>query len=277
MLSRVALHGFADSDLRGLSSFLRELGDRRPGYRLARSMLDADLILADGDSDDAIASIVSDARIAITLFLSERRPAEAVWHVVRPTNPVQLLIGLDELAATVNAEARTIASAEADDRKLRAKAAARRARFAASASSAEAFLPPPDILVLDKHGHARDHLCAILEHFGFCTYPARDEPQALWLLQTRPFGAAFLDIALGDGDEGMGIELCQRVKHGPLSPAGGAAALFIVSQNAHSVDRILASLAGCDAFLTKPLGRGDVARALEGHGIRLPTDERRGR
>ena len=275
MSFRVALHGFAETDLRALASFLRELGDRLPGYRLAPDFADADLILADGDSVNVVSSIVGEARIATTLFLSTQRPPEAAWHVARPTNPVQLLIGLDELAASVNADAQAIARVGVSDRHARAKAAARRARLAASANATDAFAFPPDVLVLDQHDHARDHLCAILEHFGFCTYPARNSAQALWLLETRPFRAAFLDIALDGSDEGVGVELCRRVKNRPPAPPGPAPALFIVSGNAQPADRVLARLAGCDAFMLKPLGRGDVARALEACTVAMPSDDRR--
>ena len=275
MLFRVALHGFAESDLRALASFLREAGGREPGYRLVHGFADADVILADGNSAQVIANVVSGARIATTLFLSRHRPTEAAWHVARPTNPVQLLLGLDELVASLDPDALAIASPGVNDPHARAKAAARRARLAASADAADSSSIPPDVLVLDGNDRARDHLCALLEHFGFCAYPARNSPQALWLLETRPFRVAFLDIALDGSDQGVGIELCQRVKNRPPSLPGPSSALFIVSGNAQPADRVLAALAGSDAFLLKPLGRGEVARALEACGVAMPSDERR--
>jgi hypothetical protein len=39
--------------------------------------------------------------------------------------------------------------------------------------------------------------------------------------------------------------------------------------------RVRAKLAGCDAFLTRPVRRGDAARALESSNVVLPADARR--
>jgi len=275
MLFRVALHGFAESDLRALASFLHQARDREPGYRLVHAFADADVILADGDSPEVIATTVADIRLATTLFLSEHRPAEAAWYVARPTNPVQLLLGLDELAFSLDPTAQANAIVGATDPHAQAKAAARRARLVNGAGAACAQPIPSDVLVLDPNDYGRDHLCGLLEHFGFCAYPARNSSQALWLVDTRAFRAVFLDVALDGSDQGVGIELCRRVKDRPPSRPGPAAALFIVSSNTRPSDRVLAALAGSDAFLTKPLGRGDVAGSLEAFGVAMPSDDRR--
>jgi hypothetical protein len=37
----------------------------------------------------------------------------------------------------------------------------------------------------------------------------------------------------------------------------------------------LVLMAGAEALLLKPLGRGDVARTLEDNGVALPSDARR--
>ena len=274
MLFRVALYGFAESDLRALASFLQRARGREPGYRLVHGFADADVILADGDSAEVIAAVVSDTRLATTLFLSEHRPLKAAWHVARPTNPAQLLLALDELAASLDPSARATALVGANDPHAQAKAAARRARLVAGADVANASPIPPDVLVLDPNDGDRDHLCGLLEHFGFCAYPARNSSQALWLVDTRAFRAAFLDVALDGSDQGVGIELCRRVKDRPPALPGPAAWLFIVAGNPRPSDRVLAALAGSDAFLTKPLGRGDVAGSLEAFGVAMPSDDR---
>jgi CheY-like chemotaxis protein len=279
MLYRVALQGFAEPDRSSLASFLRETSDRQPAYHLVHLSSDADLILADGDSAQVIANVVEESRISTTLFLSEQRPLEAACHVARPTNPAQLLRALDELAARLEHTPESPA-APIDDARARAKAAARRAarraRLAASAAVPDSSEVPPDILVFDVDGNARDHLCRLLEYFGFCAYPASNVSQAIWLMETRRFGAAFVDIALDGSDGGTGIELCRRLKSAARQWPGEPSALFIVAGNPQPVDHVLAALAGSDAFLIKPLGRGDVARALEVRGIPMPADERRG-
>jgi CheY-like chemotaxis protein len=279
MLYRVALQGFAEADRRSLASFLREAGQREPGYSLAQSFAEAELILADGDSPQIVADVVAECRTASTLFLAERRPAVAKSHLARPTDPERLLRGLDELVARLESGGRSPVAAEGPgahaDAKAAARRAARRARLAATTAAAASGQIPPDVLVLDPDDSARDRLCALLEHFGFCAYPARNVSQALWLLETRPFRATFLDVDLDDSADGAGIEVCQRVKNGSRLTIGPASALFIVSAKDQPVDRVRAALAGCDAFLIKPLARGDIARALESCGVPMPSDDRR--
>ena len=279
MLCRVALQGFAQAERDSLASFLREAGRREPGYRPVHRGAEADVILADGDSPQAIADVVGAARLATTLFVGERRPPQAQWHLDRPIDPARLLRGLDAIVAQPGFGATTAAESEADASHAQAqahvKAAARRARLAALATARPEAAVPPDVLVLDADDITRDHLCALLEHFGFCAYPARNRSQALWLLETRAFAAAFLDIAF-DGDvAGAGAELCQRVKKATHARPEATTALFIVARQAQPTDRVRATLAGCDALLLKPLGRGDVARALDACNVVLPSDQRR--
>ena len=131
------------------------------------------------------------------------------------------------------------------------------------------------MLVLDRNDQARDHLCTLLEHFGFCTYPARSNSQALWLIEARPFRAAFLDIAFDGSNQSADIEVCRRIKTSSDLANQPMPVLFIVSGDTQPSDRVRAALLGSDAFLVKPLGRGDVARALEACGVTMPSDDRR--
>jgi CheY-like chemotaxis protein len=48
-----------------------------------------------------------------------------------------------------------------------------------------------------------------------------------------------------------------------------------MSANARPVERVRAALAGCDTYLSKPVVRGDVARALQSCSVPLPLDSRR--
>ena len=53
-------------------------------------------------------------------------------------------------------------------------------------------------------------------------------------------------------------------------------AVLLVTAQLNPADRVRATLAGIKAPLTKPVSRGDVARALESCGVTLPADARRG-
>jgi len=51
--------------------------------------------------------------------------------------------------------------------------------------------------------------------------------------------------------------------------------VLMVKAHLDPTDRVRAALAGLGEPLIKPLGRGAVARALEGAGVVLPADARR--
>lgn len=280
MVYRIVLRGFAGIERTELETLLRDTRERDPGYQCVPHLAESDVILANADSAETVAEVVAGNRVASTLFLGEHRPPMAIWHVPLPTHPARLLLGLDELVSqfdTVPApppprlSAATVARRRA---KARAREAARRA-LQATLAAADASSPvPPDALVLEANDGARDQLCRLLDQIGFCAYPARDIGQASWLLNRRAFRAAILDVALDDGDAGAVMELCQLVKSNALNPPGHKAALLIVAGDTSPVHKVLATLAGSDALLVKPLARDAVIGALESCGVVLPQGAR---
>jgi CheY-like chemotaxis protein len=161
------------------------------------------------------------------------------------------------------------------ERKAAIRAAVRRAQLSNAAPLPVAATMAADVLVLDSDELARDELCALLAKFGFNPYPADRVAQASMLVDKRLFAAAFLEVAFDGSDHGVGVELCQRVKQSTSRLTGRSPAVFVLAARPRPVDRVRASLAGCDAFVTKPPTRGTVARALEACGLPLPADPRR--
>ena len=163
-----------------------------------------------------------------------------------------------------------------------ARGAARRARLASHHAGQASAEQLHDVLVLDADADASAALCALLERFGFNAYSVRSIAQATERLEARPFAAYFLDIALGiepganpGADAGAALALLQRIRERPLPEGHPAPAVLMTTAQLHPADRVRAALAGVATPLVKPLSRGDVARALEGSGVALPTDARR--
>ena len=102
---------------------------------------------------------------------------------------------------------------------------------------------------------------------GLNVHTAGTRAEALEMLTHQPIAVAFLDIALGDDDEFDGLDICQRLKHEPIALAGGAPIVVLVSGQGKASDRVRATLAGADAYLTKPFSQHDVVRALESCGL----------
>jgi CheY-like chemotaxis protein len=156
--------------------------------------------------------------------------------------------------------------------KAAARAAARRARMKQDQDDPTLPEPLQDVLVLDPDDATRDALCSLLEQFGFAAQRARTVAEASARLPLGPFAALFLDIAIDSDD---GIALLDRIRELPV-PAGHAApVVLMLAAHLNPADRVRATLAGMAAPLIKPVGRGDVARALEGSGVRFPADARR--
>lgn len=134
---------------------------------------------------------------------------------------------------------------------------------------------PADVLVLDGDDTAREQLCTLLTAFGFRTHPVQSTMQAVRMLMAKRYAAAFLNIIFDGSAAPAAHDLCSRVKAPPPHADDAPCALIIVTGSARPVERVRAELAGCDAFLLKPVSRGSVAQALEACGVPLPIDSRR--
>ena len=82
-----------------------------------------------------------------------------------------------------------------------------------------------------------------------------------------------MDIRFDSSVAPEAIGLCHLLKRTPAN--GAACALIIVCDRIDPTDRIRAELAGSDFVLARPLGRGEVAGALEACRVTLPVDARR--
>lgn len=134
---------------------------------------------------------------------------------------------------------------------------------------------PSDALVLEGDDSAREQLCALLEVFGFRTHPVQSTMQAVRMLAAKRYAVAFLNLIFDGSAAPAAHDLCSRVKAPPTHASDTVSALIVVTGSARPVERVRAELAGCDAFLLKPVSRGAVAQALEACGVALPIDSRR--
>lgn len=191
----------------------------------------------------------------------------------RPEAQIETLA--DDAKAPASAQLRQPAPpAAAHDEKARARAKARAAaaRRRSDAQPADPGDATRDVLVLDDSDIAAHYLASMLEELGLHAHLATTSAEALALLTRQPFAIALLDIVLGEDDELDGLDICQRIKHEPLALAGSAPIVVLISGQAQASDRVRATLAGSDAFLTKPFAQKDLVRALESCGLTLlPT------
>lgn len=155
------------------------------------------------------------------------------------------------------------------------RAAVRRRRLSGNPSPLRTTAVAADVLVLEGDDPACEQLCGLLEVFGFRAHPVQTPVQALRMLDAKHFAAAFLNVLFDGPDQQANVDLCQRVKTRMPHTTDRLSALIVVSGSKRPVERVRATLAGSDAFLSKPVTRGSVAQALEACGVVLPTDSRR--
>ena len=117
--------------------------------------------------------------------------------------------------------------------------------------------PALTILLVEDHDDARDAMRTLLELDGHVVQTAGDGPQGIEMAKATGFDVALIDIGLPGAD---GYEVARRIRsHGGRQP-------FLVALTGYGQpeDRKLATEAGFDAHLVKPVDPGDLTRVLAG-------------
>jgi CheY-like chemotaxis protein len=91
-------------------------------------------------------------------------------------------------------------------------------------------------------------------------YEASSGAEAVQISQYTPFDGVLMDVSMSDAN---GYEVCRIIKrhsrqHGTRPPK-----IFIVTNRSGMVERMKATLAGADAFLSKPPHPGKLGGLLE--------------
>lgn len=242
----VALRGFSDFERSALSSFFRLGQQREPAYDQGASLDESDFVIADADDAAGVELLRQAGRLHDTVFIGAREPAEAVSWLRRPIEPTRILRALDLLL-----EQRLDTPDE-------------------PAGPGEAMLevvddsgrPVRDVLVVDDSRIALKFLQVRLQRLGYRVHVAHDAAQAQEKLATHTYAVVFLDVVLGDEGNLDGLALCQQIKQGKVHPAPAKPAVVMVTGRASATDRVRGDLAGCDAYLTKPLMEEEFLAAL---------------
>lgn len=241
----VALQGFSDFERSALSSFFRLAAQREPAYEQGPSLDDCDFVVADADHPQAIDAVEGADRAGDTVFVGARPPAHAGAWLHRPFEPTHIVRELDALV-----ERRTHVSTPTEPGAL------------------DALRPARDVLVVDDSRIALKFLQLRLQRMGYRVHLARSGEQALEKLAMQRFVIVFLDIVLGPTGSIDGLSLCRHIKH-HAQRDGSTPAVVMVTGSGSEADRVRGSLAGCDAYLVKPLLDEDFAAALR--SLRLPS------
>ncbi|HYJ96436.1 MAG TPA: response regulator [Burkholderiaceae bacterium] len=118
-----------------------------------------------------------------------------------------------------------------------------------------------DALLVDDSEIALRFLEIKLGELGLRSRTATDSDAALEQLSQHEFKYVFLDVELGTSSRMDGLALCRHIKR--MRRTNRPPVVAMVSAHATQTDRVRGSLAGCDAYLGKPLV-ADELRAVVG-------------
>jgi CheY-like chemotaxis protein len=291
----VALQGFSAFERSALGSYFRLAGNRSPSYEQVDSLADCQFVVADADHAGVVQAIERAGRVGETVFIGARAPDRATAWMMRPIDPLHVMRELDAMVsarAVERASTATLAPpAVASHAPLRAPPAGptptRRAgdssdptargaagllQRAGTPASAHHEARGAEALLVDDSEIALRFLETRLQRHGLHTQRATSSGRALEVLAQRNFDFVFLDVELGSASDLDGLALCQHIKR-QHHPVGGGRVPVVVMVSAHhaELDRVRGMLAGCDAYLAKPLDATLLMQLLARHGVPLPT------
>jgi two-component system, cell cycle response regulator len=117
------------------------------------------------------------------------------------------------------------------------------------------------ILVVDDSDIALKFVRNRLSRFGFHADLVNSGEEALGRMNTRPYKFVFLDVMM----EGLdGYQTCRAIKQRKYSDGKPPVVVMLTSRGG-TIDKIRGTLAGCDAYLTKPLNERDLIAVLAKH------------
>jgi CheY-like chemotaxis protein len=284
----VCLLGFSDFERRALALQFRLATGREPSYKLVATIDEARFLVVDGDSKPAVQRALDAGRLAHAVFVGVAvAPKGALARLRRPIDALSLLRELDAAVMRLQGPSALPTPSTAaivplprvpvsPPRPLpRPQPAAEppsaqgmpdsqlsdladlfpdRAAGDGAASASKPKDPRCDALLVDDSEIALRFLELKLGELGLRSRGVTDSDAALAQLDRHDFKYVFLDVELGPGSKLDGLALCRQIKRRAKRPP----VVAMVSAHATQTDRVRGSLAGCDAYLGKPLQPSDL-------------------
>ena len=249
----VALQGFSEFERGALASFFRLAAQRSPSYVQVERVDRSDFVIADADQPRSCQSVLAAGRAQDTVFVGAQAPAGAMAWLPRPIEPVRIVRELDSLV-----EQRNSAPGELEA----VLGSARVDVLLDDAFNAGDVASGPDVLVIENSGGERRFLQRCLQRLGYRVRLARDGDEAMVRLRRHAFALVILDIVLGPPGSLDGLKICHDLKRGPPLVGDHRPQVVILTALPGAMDRVRGTLAGCDAYLTKPLDEAEFIDTL---------------
>lgn len=261
--TRIALLGFGRIEHAAFDAFFRVASRRCPAYAQESDFRLADFVIVDASDAGACAAVREAGLVARTVALGQPPLAGALLQLARPLNLMQVVRALDQVVAD--------SPAAADD-------AEREGLFVVTPES-DPPATPDDVPVRRRRGLHMEHILVVddseialrfmathLQRFGFQIHLAKSGEEALRRVAERRFAFVFLDVRM----EGLdGFQTCKAIKRADYPPGLAAPTVVMLTCLAGPADRLRATMAGADAYLTKPLREVELLKVVGEREIAL--------
>lgn len=285
---RIALIGFTKFERATFESFFRLAAKRTPAYALAESVSDCDAAVVNADDDAGVLEVVRSNKLHCAMMLGATPRPGAALQLQRPINLMLIVRALDRMAQqaasavaanlvgsgvspTVQRVLHDLAHATTTiEPGVDTRALARNAAPAAPATPAAAAPPPPPqtepdrpgmdhILVVDDSDIALRFMASHLQRFGFMVHLARSGTEAIERVAKRHFEFVFLDVMM----EGMdGFLTCKAIKRNTYPNNRPPPTVVMLTSRGTAVDKMRGTMAGADAYLTKPMREEELLKVV---------------
>ena len=282
--------GFSCHEKATMEAFFRLANSRAPHWALVERSSEARVVLFNATSQqdvNAFKSLVAPWQHVVIVGASDFGTGWSVMH--RPIKLTAILNVLNEAvktAAPVPFSAETfkiqevapVVAAPHSTQQILSKPAPAPATFTLiEAPSFNPTVSKVDILVSEPRKNVNDVMGRVLlvddsdialkymqnrlRHFGYESELAKSGEEALALVGKHSYQFVFLDVMM----EGLdGYKTCRAIKNNKSSQIPPPVVVMLTSRGG-TIDKIRGAMAGCDAYLTKPLNETQLALALAKH------------
>ena len=260
---RVALLGFSSFERSALAACFKLTGERCPNYEQVTDLDAAALLVADADHAPSVQLVQVTERVAHTVFIGAQPSEAARAWLARPIDPLHVMRELDVLAARqMGVGVGVGVGAVGPDTLPVSPHAMARVHLPGAAAA-----PVLRALLVDDSAIATLFLQRCLQPFALHIAMAATSRRATLLLSQQRFDFIFLDVELGEDSPMDGLALCQQIRRHTVHAGEVAPVVVMVSAHNRELDRVRGTLAGCDAYLGKPLQKAVLEKLMRRHRV----------
>ncbi|QTD45412.1 response regulator [Ottowia testudinis] len=251
---KVFAMGFQDNERRLLNGVVLLSQRRNPQLKLLKDTEaeQADAILIDASQRAAMAWAAERAWLdGRTVIWVDRQDKVRANHIIvkRPVQwpalPMILARAMDENARDLQRRAAGATNFVSTDM-LRQQLVTQTTQDTAS-----------NVLVVDDSLAVRNHLQSLLGHLGLAVTAVDSGDSALMAISAKDFRCVLMDVLMPGMD---GYEACRQIK--TKRRAGNPLPVIMLTSKSSPFDRIRGKMAGCDAYLTKPVDAAELHTTL---------------